>query len=126
MSETSPFTKYILAFLSGAAVAAALIYGLVIPEVRKGATNDEAFARNVQTLQASLQQVTEERDSCTAKFNRATILYDIGLFNNETRAWVLPVDVDPVLAPNKLGSYSHYDPKTQVETVHLKGKAPTQ
>jgi hypothetical protein len=63
------------------------------------------------------------RDTCTARFERATVLYDVVLFNNETRAWVIPADVEPVLAPNKNGSYSHYDPKTKIETVHFKGKA---
>jgi hypothetical protein len=123
MSETNPLVKNLLWFLSGAAVAAALIYGLVIPGVRKASTNDEAFSRNVQVTQANLQRVTKERDACNAKFDRATILYDVGLFNNETRAWVIPADVEPVLATNKMGTYAHYDPKTQTETLHFKGKA---
>ena len=73
--------------------------------------------------QANLQRVTQEKDACNAKFSRSTILYDQGLLYSESRAWVIPVDVEPVLAPNKIGTYSHYDPKTQIETVHFKGKA---
>jgi hypothetical protein len=35
----------------------------------------------------------------------------------------IPADVEPVLAPGKTRTYSHYDPKTETETVHFKGKA---
>jgi hypothetical protein len=58
-----------------------------------------------------------------SKFDRVTNLYDVGLFNVETKAWVIPADVEPVLVTGKSGNYTHYDPKTQTETVHLKGKA---
>ena len=78
-------------------------------------------AQNAE-LQAQSADIARQRDTCAAKFSRSTILYDQGLFNTETRAWVIPVDVEPVLAPNKSGSYSHYDPKTQTETVHFRGK----
>lgn len=76
----------------------------------------------VAMLKTQNADLTNQRDTCTAKFDRSTILYDQGLFNTETRAWVIPADVEPILAPNKNGSYSHYDPKTQTETVHFKGK----
>ncbi len=136
MSETSPRRNNALWFLAGCMATAVVFYGLVVPELRKSGTDDEAFSKNLQTVQASLQRVTterdtlqsnlqgvtKERDTCNAKFTRATVLYDVGLFNNETRAWVIPADVEPVLAPNKNGRYSHYDPKTQIETVHFKGK----
>jgi hypothetical protein len=123
MAETSPYRNNALWFLAGCIATAVVFYGLVVPEVRKSGTNDEAFSRNLQTVQDSLQRVTTERDTCNAKFTRATVLYDVGLFNNETKAWVIPADVEPVIAPDKSGSYSHYDPKTQIETVHFKGKA---
>jgi hypothetical protein len=77
----------------------------------------------VSMLKAQNAELTKQKDSCTAKFDRATILYDVGLFNTESRSWMIPADVEPVLAPNKNGSYSHYDPKTQTETVHFQGKA---
>jgi hypothetical protein len=137
MAETSPHRTNALWFLAGCIAAAVVFYGLVVPEVRKSGTNDETFSKNLQTVQASLQRVTterdtmqsnlqgvtKERDTCNAKFARSTFLYDVGLFNNETRAWVIPADVEPVIGPNKFGTYSHYDPKTQTETVHFKGKA---
>jgi hypothetical protein len=77
----------------------------------------------VSMLKAQNAELQNQRDTCDAKFNRATFLYDVGLFNVESRAWVIPADVEPVLAPGKSGSYSHYDPKTQTETLHFKGKA---
>lgn len=77
-------------------------------------------------LQNQNADAVKQRDTCNAKFTRATILYDVGLFNSETRAWMIPADVEPVIAPNKVGTYSHYDPKTQTETVHFKGKPAQQ
>lgn len=74
-------------------------------------------------LQKQNADIVNQRDTCTAKFNRVTFLYDVGFLNNETRAWAIPADVDPVLVTGKTGTYSHYDPKTQTETVHFKGKA---
>jgi hypothetical protein len=65
----------------------------------------------------------KQRDTYNAKFDRATSLYVIGLFNNETRAWVVPAAVEPVLATGKTGTYSHYNTKMQTETVHFKCKA---
>jgi Tfp pilus assembly protein PilN len=78
--------------------------------------------RQKADLQNRMADLQKQRDTCTAKFERSTVLYDVGLFNNETRAWVIPADVEPILAQNKRGTYAHYDPKTQVETVHFKGK----
>jgi hypothetical protein len=86
-------------------------------------TQDTGTASTIGLLRSQQAELIKERDTCTARFERATILYDVGLFNNETRAWVIPADVEPVLAPNKNGSYSHYDPKTKIETVHFKRKA---
>jgi hypothetical protein len=74
-------------------------------------------------LQNQQADLTKQRDTCNAKFDRFTVLYDVGLFNVETKAWAIPADIEPVLATGKNGSYSHYDPKTQTETVHFKGKA---
>jgi hypothetical protein len=74
-------------------------------------------------LQSQNADTAKQRDTCNAKFARFTVFYDVGLFNNETKAWVIPADVEPVLAPGKIGNYSHYDPKTQTETIHFKGKA---
>jgi hypothetical protein len=79
-------------------------------------------AQLIGQLRGQQAELIKERDACVSKFDRSTIIYDVGLFNNETRAWVIPADVEPVLASGKIGTYSHYDPKTQTETVHFKGK----
>jgi hypothetical protein len=115
---TSPL-KNLLSFLAGCIVTFVLSYQIIrsqpSPQV-------ESMAATISQLRAQTADLSKQRDTCNAKFERATILYDVGLFNVETRAWVIPADVEPVLAPNKNGSYSHYDPKTQTETVHFKGK----
>jgi len=71
-----------------------------------------------QLFERRLNEVTGERDSCTAKFQRSTILYD-GVLNVD-RGWLIPADVEPKLIGNRPNaSYTHYDPKTQTETVRL-------
>jgi hypothetical protein len=89
-----------------------------IAELENQVTTLKAQNADFQNMIADLQK---QRDECSAKFSRFTFLYDVGLFNVEARAWVIPADVEPVLATNKVGTYSHYDPKTQVETVHFRG-----
>ncbi len=76
----------------------------------------------IQSDNATIQSLTQERDSCDSKFSRATILYDTGLFGVETKAWVIPADVEPMVVGQKRGTFSHYDPKTQTETVHFQPK----
>jgi hypothetical protein len=62
---------------------------------------------------------TKERDTCQAKFQRSTILYD-GVLTVD-RGWVIPADVEPMSnRPN--ASYTHFDPKTQTETVKFPAK----
>ena len=74
-----------------------------------------------QRTDAKIQQITQERDACTAKFQRSTILYD-GVLTVD-RGWVIPADVEPVLIGNRPNaSYTHFDPKTQTETVKLAPK----
>jgi hypothetical protein len=75
--------------------------------------------KQVQNLQAQIQAVTTDRDACKGKFQRATFLYDVGFLGAETRAWVIPADVEPRAIGIKHGTFSHYDPKAQTETVHL-------
>jgi len=86
--------------------------------------SEEKSAQQIQQidfLKNTNTSLTQDRDTCQAKFQRSTILYDGTVFEN--RRWILPVDVDPVLVtPDHYASYSHYDPKTQVETVKLAPK----
>jgi len=111
------------AFLVGCVFSVVLVEGFIRPNLTRNGTQASGMAAQIGLLRQQTADLTKQRDECTAKFQRATILCDVGLFNNETRAWVIPVDVEPVLAPNKNGSYSHYDPKAQTETVHFNGKA---
>jgi hypothetical protein len=78
----------------------------------------------LQAEQSQLEQVSQQRDTCQAKFQRGTFLYEVPLLGGPTRAWFLPVDVEPVYMGNaaRNGTFTHYDPKTQVETVQFKAK----
>jgi hypothetical protein len=82
-------------------------------------------AEDIDKENALASQVTGLRSqfqSCQAKFERATILYDGTLAQG--RRWVIPADVEPVYVGNVpgLADYTHFDPKTQTETIHLKPK----
>jgi len=96
---TSPL-KNLLSFLAGCIVTFVLSYQIIrsqpSPQV-------ESMAATISQLRAQTADLSKQRDTCNAKFERATILYDVGLFNVETRAWVIPADVEPTLAPNKTG-----------------------
>jgi hypothetical protein len=125
--------KAIIGFVAGAVLSAAFFNFTVLPNMRAQSTQATQAAqmeqrqagdmqKQVQNLQNQLQTVTTDRDACKAKFERATILYDSGLFG-ETRAWVIPADVEPKTVGVKRGSFSHYDPKGQTETVHFEPTA---
>ena len=117
MSEP-PFAKKVIWFVTGCAVTVAAFVLVILPIMRQSARIEDVTN---QSLRFNLKQVTDQRDTCVSKFDRATVLYDVGLFNVETKAWVIPADVEPVLVTGKNGTYSHYDPKAQTETVHFKG-----
>jgi Tfp pilus assembly protein PilN len=127
MSETNPRLKYFLWFVLGSIVGAVGIVLAMNPALESTSKSQEAtqnlMQQKLSSQLAAIKEITDQRDTCTAKFQRATFLYDVGLFNAETRAWVIPVDVVPVAAPNHRGSFSHFDPKTQVKTVHFQAKA---
>jgi hypothetical protein len=80
---------------------------------------NEQMAQQIQQidfLKNTNTSLTQDRDTCQAKFQRSTILYDGSVF--ESRRWIIPADVEPVLfTPERLASFSHYDPKTQTETM---------
>lgn len=81
-----------------------------------------SFARNqIPVLQGQVQSLTQAKQTCEAKFQRATILYDGILFQG--RRWIIPADVEPVyLGQGTQADYTHVDPKTQTETIHMKPK----
>jgi len=82
----------------------------------------QSLQQQLSSANAQLQSVTSERDAYAAKFGRSTILYDTGLLGAETRAWMIPADLEPTVIGNKRGTFTHYDPKTQTETVHFQPK----
>lgn len=74
------------------------------------------------TLSATNENLSTQLTACTAKFGRGTFLYDVGLLGGETRAWFIPADVEPVRVGRLRGNFSHYDPKSQTETIHMTAK----
>jgi len=109
----------------GGCLFAAIITLFLVSRVQRAAASQNAVhnAQIIGQLQGEQAELVKERDTCMSKFDRVTVLYDVGLFNVETKAWVVPADVEPVLVTGKNGTYSHYDPKAQTETVLFRGKA---
>lgn len=110
--------KQILSFLGGCALTALVFYLTLVPRAKAAqqATNSQAAAQ----LQAAVQQ----RDACTAKFSRETVLYDPSeVFRIPEKTWIIPADITPhYVGSRNNAQFSHYDPKTQDETV----KQPAQ
>jgi hypothetical protein len=111
---------FLTGFISATVLAIVIIPRLAERTVAQNAVRNAQLVAQLQSQQADL---TKQRDTCNAKFERFTVLYDVGLFNIETKAWAIPADIEPVMVTGKNGTYSHYDPKTQIETVHFRGKA---
>jgi hypothetical protein len=126
--------KGVIGFVAGVILGVAVLYLTLIPrleERNKLAASQQKeqsgdltkqvgnLQSQVGNLQSQIQTLTTQRDTCAGKFERVTLLYDIGLLGGETRAWAIPADVEPKVIGIKRGTYSHYDPKTQTETVHL-------
>jgi hypothetical protein len=97
-----------------------------LSSAQKEAQNQQMYSQHQD--QGQLQQMTQQRDACQSKFSRATILYVqkknvFGTpFGDAVKSWALPVDIEPIYAGPEVGLFSHYDPKTQVETVKFQAK----
>ena len=133
--EKSSWWKSVIWFVAGYTASAAVFYIFVVPNAKSvaaGAAQQATLrsfaadlARNpvqvqLQSAKAELQAATQQRDACNAKFDRETILYDNSVLIDPGREWIIPADVDPILLTNRQVSYTHYDPKTKRESVHLK------
>jgi hypothetical protein len=81
-----------------------------------------ANATMLDAAQKDLRQARSEKSQCIEKLARGTILYDVGILGSETKAWYIPADVEPVRLSGTRGTFSHYDPKTQNETIHMAAK----
>jgi hypothetical protein len=125
--------KSIFGFVVGAVVASAFWLAFNTMNARKLSQSDQgtlqSMRQTLSRLQSENSQLSAENqnlkarvNTCEAKFARGTFIYDIGLLNMETRVWYIPADIDPVAIGTKRGSYSHFDPKAQTETVHLQPK----
>jgi len=132
--EKSPWPKYLLWFAAGCVVTILISYTLLIPSARRAAaesaekTAQQKFtaelAKNpveaqLDSAKASLQTATQERDTCNARFDRQTILYDNSIVVDPSRVWIIPADVEPIAVGDHPVTYTHYDPKTKRETVHF-------
>jgi len=70
---------------------------------------------------SQVQALTQAKETCEAKFQRSTILYDGLVFQG--RRWIIPADVEPIyLGQGTQVDYTHLDMKTQTETIHMKPK----
>jgi hypothetical protein len=85
----------------------------------------KAELRNART---EAQNQMMYASTCQAKFTRFTVLYTQrknilgGVYGNVLKGWAIPADVTPVYVGTDFGMFSHYDPKTQVETVKFPAK----
>lgn len=118
--------KTVAAFIAGC-----LITGVIMSAFIAEQKNNRQVAQNQMLYQLNqVKQLTQERDSCQQKFSRNTVLYErpttiFGQPNDAvppTRLWTIPADVEPQYVGRSQGLFSHYDPKTQVETVKLPAK----
>lgn len=83
------------------------------------ATNQQGMQQEMQNVSAQLTEATQGRDACQAKFSRETVLYDPSeVFRIPQRTWVIPADITPQYVGSRNNAqFSHFDPKTQDETV---------
>jgi hypothetical protein len=132
--EKTLWQAYVLAFAVGCFVTFLFFYFFLIPGAKHAAAEaaDKAaqqkfsadLARNpvavqLATAKAALQAATLERNQCKGRFDRQTILYDNTIPIDPGKLWIIPADVEPTAIGDHRVTYTHYDPKTKQETVHL-------
>jgi hypothetical protein len=132
--EKSPVRAYALCFGAGCLVTILIFYVIVIPGAKRAAAESAEkaaqqkfsaeLAKNpveaqLGSTKAALQTASQERDLCKAKFDRQTILYDNSIIVDPEKIWIIPADVEPVVVGDHVVSYTHYDPKSNRETVHF-------
>jgi hypothetical protein len=132
--EKSPLQKYVLWFAAGCLVTFLIFYMFVLPAVQRAAAAaaDKAarqklsaeLAKNpveaqLESTKAALQAANQDRDTCKAKFDRQTILYDNTIYVDPDKIWIIPADVEPIAVGDHRVTYTHYDLTTKRETVHF-------
>jgi hypothetical protein len=126
--------KYVLCFAAGSFVTMLIFNIFLIPSAKRAAAESaekegqqELFAERAKnpvetrlaSTKAALQAATQERDECKSRFDRQTILYDNSIPIDPGRVWIIPADVVPIAVGDHRVTFTHYDPKTKRETVHL-------
>jgi hypothetical protein len=76
----------------------------------------------LESTKAALETSAQERDACKAKFDRQTILYDNRIAVDPEKIWIIPADVEPIVVGDHDVTYTHYDPKSNRETVRFHPK----
>jgi hypothetical protein len=129
MRETSQREKFAIWFISDLIISGGSVFLYEVHDfeaVKQAVAAENQAVANLQatlrTTSANFLSASQQRDACTSKFERMTFLYDVGLFNKEVRAWIIPADVEPIIVGTKQGNFTHYDPRTQVESIHFRGK----
>jgi len=132
--EKSPWHKNVIWFVAGCFVTVLFFYMFLIPSARRAAAESaekkaqQKFAAELaknpveaqlESTKTALQTTTQDRDECKAKFDRETILYDNSILIDPGKIWIIPADVEPIAVGDHRVTYTHYDPKTKRETVHL-------
>ncbi|HLZ50842.1 MAG TPA: hypothetical protein VKP61_08835 [Candidatus Acidoferrum sp.] len=83
-------------------------------------THIAELEKQLISLQQQAKEMDVERNTCLAKFDRDTILYD-GILGD--KKWLIHADIEPItFGVIPTARYSHYDPKTQIETVKIPAK----
>lgn len=132
--EESAWRKNLLWFAAGCVVTILISYLFVIPAAKRAAADAAAksaqqkfsaeleknpLSAQLESTKAALQSATQERETCKAKFDRQTILYDNSIAVEPERLWIIPADVEPVALGDRPLTYTHYDLKTKSESAHF-------
>lgn len=132
--EKTLWQKYVLFFASGCFVTGLMFAVFVVPAAKRAAARaaeraaqakfDAELAQNplgaqLASAKTALQNTTQERDQCKTRFDRQTILYDNTIPIDPGKVWIIPADVEPIATGDHHVTYTHYDPKTKQESVHL-------
>jgi hypothetical protein len=137
LMEKTQWQKYALCFAAGCLLTTLISYVFVTPVVKRAAARSAEKAAllkfnaeleknpvqaQLESTKADWQAAAQERDSCKAKFDRQTILYDNSIAVDPEKIWIIPADVEPIVVGEHTVTYTHYDPNTKRETVRFHPK----
>jgi hypothetical protein len=140
--------KLFLSFIAGALAVTAYAWFVMKTEMQLRIDDQQADAAHLtsqlstatsqlstttsqlSTTTSQLSTATSQTDALKAKFDRGTILYErpVNIFGTPMvnrpalKVWVLKADVEPVYIGSGEGLFTHYDPKTQTETIAFRAK----